>query len=126
MTANTLSYGNASVGFISAPLAITATIAKAVLVNDTGSAVATTASTLSSGISLWAGTSGDTIDVQLAGIALWTAGAAVGIYATVDADGSGYCITHTSGGVAQGKALAAAGASGDIIPVLLAPQGIVG
>ena len=119
MGANTTAFGNASVGFISRPLTLSATIAKAVMVTDTGNTVCVTAAT-ASGISLWAGSSGDTIDVQMAGIALWSASTTVAIFAQVDCDGAGLCITHTSGGILRGKALAAAGAAGDIIPVLLA------
>ncbi|WP_420010953.1 DUF2190 family protein [Tateyamaria sp.] len=68
---------------------------------------------------------GETVDVHLLGIADCEAGAAIARGSSVEADATGRAVaTTTTNDFVIGIALAAATASGDIIPVLIAPQRI--
>ena len=59
------------------------------------------------------------VSVQLSGVACAEAGAAVNAGVAVMADTGGKVITCTQGNIAIGMALEAAGADGDLIPVLI-------
>ena len=70
-----------------------------------------------------AGAKDGRVDVHLAGIATVEASAAIGRGALVTAAADGKAVaTTTAGNAAIGRALDAATAAGDLIPVLLAPS----
>lgn len=64
-------------------------------------------------------TKGKRASVRLEGITPWEAGAAITKGALVGVDSSGRCITAASGKRVHGRALYAAGGSGDVIGVEL-------
>ena len=65
---------------------------------------------------------GEIIPVDVLGVAIVEAGAAVAANATVKADSSGRAITWVTSGAKIGLALDAAGAAGAMIRVLLIPN----
>lgn len=120
MAANTTAYGNNSVGFISIPVTLTATVGKALFIKSSLDAVADV-NDADCGVSLFATTATDrNTHTQIQGVAICVAGAAINAFARVETDSSGRVVTLSSG-ISRGKALAAAGAAGDLIPVLLTP-----
>lgn len=70
------------------------------------------------GVSPYDADEGDTLAVDVLGIAVVEAGGAVAVGAKVDADAQGCAVTHASGEVA-GTALTAAAEAGDLIRVFL-------
>lgn len=69
-----------------------------------------------------AAAAGEIIPVDVLGVAIVEAGAAVAANATVKADSSGRAITWVTSGAKIGLALDAAGAAGAMIRVLLIPN----
>lgn len=66
--------------------------------------------------------SGDRVPVQVAGVALAVAGAAITAGALVEVGSTVTQVVTKSAGIAIGRALEAATAAGQIIPVLIIPQ----
>ena len=74
------------------------------------------------GVCRTAASSGDKVAVDALGALAVEAGAAVSAGDTIKADSSGRAITWATSGAKIGIALEAAGASGDLISVLLIPN----
>lgn len=101
-------------------LPATGTISAARFVTPAGAQAGADANTL--GVARVAAVSGDKVPVDVMGIAIVEAGAAVSAGAAVKSDSSGRAITWATSGAKIGLALTAAGAAGDMIEVLLIPN----
>lgn len=84
-----------------------------------GATVAAAATAL--GIAQTDGSTGDAVPVNVLGTAVAEAGAAIAAGAALEYDASGRVVTK-SAGVTIGRALAAAGAAGDDVEILLIPN----
>lgn len=97
----------------------TAALTQARAVNIAGAVPAAAATCL--GIAQNGGAIGDAVPVVALGTVIAEAGAAIAAGAALELDSSGRVVTK-SAGVTIGRALAAAGASGDMIEVFLIPN----
>lgn len=109
-----------NISLLTLSVALTGTVAANRFVTPAGAQAGADANTL--GVARTAGVSGDLAPVDVLGTALVEAGAAVAAGATVKADASGKAITWVTSGAKVAVALAAAGADGDLIEVLLIPN----
>lgn len=120
MAANSTAFGNNSVGFISIPVTLTATVGKGLFIKGSLDAVADV-NDADCGVTLFATTATDrNTHTQIQGVAMCVAAGVIAQYARVETTSAGK-VTTLSSGISRGKALDAAGADGDLIRVLLTP-----
>lgn len=109
----------ANIDVCSVTVLATASLTQYRAVNAAGAVPAAAATAI--GFAKTAAAIGERVAVQSLGVAICEAGAAVAVGAALETDSSGRVVTR-SAGVTVGRALTAAGASGDKIEVLLIPN----
>jgi hypothetical protein len=110
-----------SINILALSRTLTGTVSACRFLTPAGTVAGADANTI--GVARSAGVSGDLITVDVLGTAMVEAGAAISAGATVKSDSSGRAIPWATSGAKVGLALTAASAMGDLIEVLLIPNG---
>lgn len=119
---NQLEIPGFSWGVILAGADLSASQYRAVNLNSSVQAVVPSAGGRIVGIRQNKPTSGQAVTIVSSGVVLWEAGAAVTAGANVSTDNAGRCVDQATTAFTHGVALAAAGAAGVLVPVLLQIQ----